>query len=737
MASSGYGVVGLNPNVGAQRGKVTSYGVVGLKTKKDKERGGVVGFFENLGEDLRDAAVGLPMGVVNLAKDPIKTGEAMAKSTWQNWSPLFSGDFGKFKDQFLEHPLAPMLDILAVASLGLGAAAKGAEVGALGSRAQKLATRQELKVEVEGMPTMHRALSRRGGARLRQNLVAEARGRTHPWLSNEKLYQKLSEKDAIRAQFGINARMDQLGKAYKDLNDPVKQAEVMGHMYSQIRQGAGRRMKVKELTDFKPPKGYTFVTEFKDPKLFDVTATPTARGGGNFLKELRAVDQRFTTTDLTQAAKFGNGKEVLVVPSRAVRAYSEEAARSATFLRKAYDKPTRVWRAAVLNLRPAYFVNNALGNSFMFMMNQGDMTGARAFVDSLRQVKGKKAVDRLDHWLDKNFGYEVVNTLADSLDGPGMGRLGGEGKLGTAIQGVMPATQKMDRFFRRTLINAEMRRLPEIQKLMKGGMTFDKAAAKVLREKPQVKARVIERAHNTLGDYVAMSKLDRQIRDLIPFWAWDKTIARHTGKLLDEQPVKAAGLAELSNTGVEATEEALGAIPHFLKGVIPLPGNFGETAPGRLDIMTTQGMNPYATMPDLMDAVRSGITGGGPSGASESIGALLGPIPQVAIGALTGTKMSGGPIPDKGLGPIGDSIRELLVNLPPSQLIAATTGNLPPSETIHARTGERRQKLYQKDWESVMSSWFGTPTRKMSPDAAYELARKEEERRKKLGEEAR
>ena len=735
--ASGYGVVGLNPSIGAQRGKVTSYGVVGLKPKKEKERGGVVGFFEHLGEDLRDAAVGLPMGVVNLATHPVRTGEQMAKSTWHNWSPLFSGDFNRFKDQFLEHPLAPMLDILAVGSLGLGAAGKAGEVGALGSRMQKLATRQDLKVEIEGMPTMHRALSRRSGARLRQNLVAETRGRAHPWLSNEKLYQKLSEKDAIRAQFGINARMDQLGKAYAGLSDPVKQSEVMGHMYSQIRQGSARRMKVKELTDFKPPKGYTFVTELKNPNQFDVTATPTARGGGNFLKELRAVDQRFTTNDLTQAAKAAGGKEVLVVPSRAVRAYSEEAARSASFLRKAYDKPTRIWRAAVLNLRPAYFVNNALGNSFMYMMNQGDLTGARAFVDSLHQVKGKAAVDRLDHWLDKNFGYEVVNTLADSLDGPGRGRVGGEGRLGAVVSGVMPATQKMDRFFRRTLINAEMRRLPEIQKMMKGGMTFDKAAAKLLRDKPQVKARVIEHAHNTLGDYVAMSKLDRQIRDLIPFWAWDKTIARHTGKLLDEQPLKAAGLAELSNTGVEATEEALGAIPHFLKGVIPLPGNFGKTAPGRLDILTTQGMNPYATIPDLADAVRAGVTGGGPSGASESIGALLGPIPQVAVGALTGTKMSGAPVPDKGLGPIGNSLRDLVVNLPPAQLIAATTGNLPPSETISSRTGERRQKLYQKDWESVMSSWFGLPTRKLSPQAAYELARKEEERRKKLGEEAR
>src|SRR3954470_22591930 len=88
-------------------------------TKKAKERGGVVGFFEHFGEDFKNAAVGLPMGLVNTARHRIPTGETVATSTWRTWSPLVPGDFGKFGHNFVEHPLAPILDIAAIASLAL------------------------------------------------------------------------------------------------------------------------------------------------------------------------------------------------------------------------------------------------------------------------------------------------------------------------------------------------------------------------------------------------------------------------------------------------------------------------------------------------------------------------------------------------------------------------------------------------------------------------------------------
>lgn len=898
--------------------------------KTAKEKSGVVGFFEHFGEDVKNAAVGLPMGLVNTVRHPIRTTKEMAVSTWHTWSPLVHGDLGQFAHDFEQHPLAPILDILAVASLGLGAGAKVAEVGALGDRAAALATRNELKVGAKdaSLPTMTRALSRRSGSRLRQNIVHEITGRSHPFMSDEKLYQKLSQREASRQQFALNARMTSLAKAYKDLEDPEAQATVLQHIYQQIRTGPARAVKATSLVDGKAPKGWRFVQEHNasnehvlfDPRvdgtqigraakrnapkggvayvaapkghlfvenpsgtswrlqraqivpkegevapklrgpkkaaqpavdpMLEAAAMQVTQGGmavadaakmfgldpealtqhieggghaaeqdrilsnadvgtgsadevdarhdamrapgekkltkarvdeeGNlsvsggftkrahqelhapdgsvlvktkngyrlqvthlpddpklagrgFIKELQDAHGRFTTTDVRQAAMQKNGKEVLIVPAKAVRAYSSEAARSASFIRKVYDYPTRAWRAAVLNLRPAYVVNNGVGNMFMYMMNHGDMTGARAWLDTVRQVKGVKTLDRLvgtesklPHWQETHFGDEVIgggNTFADTT----MEGFRGKGMATKVARGVMPLNMKMERMFRKTLLNSEMRRAPEVRALMKKGHSFDEAAHIALKRNRDggLRERVLQDAHNTLGDYHAMTKLDRHIRDLVPFWAWDKTIARHMAKAVEEQPVKVAVGSQMGQQGAKSTEEALGNIPSFMRGVIPLSGSFGPMDAGRKSIMTTQGINPYATPSDLLDAAMA-LTGSSAKTPSEGIGAMIGPWPTIALEGLTAQRASGAKIPrKKGLGPFGSAAYDTITNLPPSQLIAAATGNLPPSYTIQSNTGARRGKLYQKDWESVVSSWLGIPTRKEDPAAADAMFQKE------------
>ena len=810
-------------------------------SSKHKSAHGVVGFFENLGKDVRDATVGLPMGLYNTVAHPIRTAKQTAKVEWQQWSPLAHGDFGKFGHQFVQHPLGPILDIAAVASLGLGATARVAETGALGARAAELATRESLPVRgaLASDPEMTRVLSRRPAARLRQNIVHEVTGRTHPFRNEQKLYSTLASKEATRQQIAMNAHMDALAKAHQSLQDPAAQRSVFENMYWQIRKGPARSVKLSSLEGSKAPHGWRFVTEntggltaaeqglkrieagdnevlfpnkggfsrrkvqgFRErpeasatpraasanagkaviepdgsisvtggykkeggvravnapdghvfvptkggyklvpeektirPDLFDHAKNPTAAGGGDFVKELYAADQRFTTTDLSKAAKMNGGKHVLIVPDKAVRAYSHEAGASASFIRKAYDKPTKVWRAAVLNMRPAYIVNNAVGNAFMYMMNHSDYTGMRAWVDSVKQVKGARYVQRMadtglghQRWMERHFGDEVGNTLGGyATEGFGNSKIA---KLG---KGVQPLNIKMERMFRRALINSEVRRSSEVQALMKRGMGYDEAASKALASNPGLRARVLEHAHNTLGDYQALSKTDRAIRDVIPFWAWDKTIARHTAKLVDEQPVKAALGANISTQGSQSTQNALGAIPDFLKGAIPLPSwaPLGPTDPGRVPIMTTQGINPYSTIPDLADSVTS-VLGMNNQPPAESVGSLIGPIPQVLAETITKQRFSGAPIPDKHMGSFGNALYDLITNLPPAQLAAAATGHLPPSTSTNKRTGAKKNKLYQKDWESIVSSWLGVPTRKLDKQAAANYLASQENQRHYIG----
>jgi len=72
--SSG-GMYGARPASSRKKKKHKSYGILG----------DVGGFIGNLGRDLEEAAVGIPMGLVNLATHPLRTAELVGKSTWQDW----------------------------------------------------------------------------------------------------------------------------------------------------------------------------------------------------------------------------------------------------------------------------------------------------------------------------------------------------------------------------------------------------------------------------------------------------------------------------------------------------------------------------------------------------------------------------------------------------------------------------------------------------------------------------
>lgn len=90
---------------------------------------GVLGLFQNFGNDVKGAVEGFVPGVVHLAEHPIGGIEQMAKGTWTTWSPLFHGEFTKFGAGLYAHPLAPLLDLAAVASGGLTAASTLGKLG--------------------------------------------------------------------------------------------------------------------------------------------------------------------------------------------------------------------------------------------------------------------------------------------------------------------------------------------------------------------------------------------------------------------------------------------------------------------------------------------------------------------------------------------------------------------------------------------------------------------------------
>lgn len=85
----------------------------------------IPGVIEHFAEDVKNAAVGIPVGVIEGVRHPLRAAKQFEQATWQTWSPLFNGHVGEFAKNVYAHPLAPLLDIATVFSLGLDVATLG------------------------------------------------------------------------------------------------------------------------------------------------------------------------------------------------------------------------------------------------------------------------------------------------------------------------------------------------------------------------------------------------------------------------------------------------------------------------------------------------------------------------------------------------------------------------------------------------------------------------------------
>jgi hypothetical protein len=103
----------------------------------------IPGGIENFAEDVKDAAIGIPVGVIQGVRHPLRAAKMFEQATWHTWSPLFHGHPVKFAENVYAHPLAPLLDVATVFSLGLDIATAGLSspltAGLAGVRAAEVA----------------------------------------------------------------------------------------------------------------------------------------------------------------------------------------------------------------------------------------------------------------------------------------------------------------------------------------------------------------------------------------------------------------------------------------------------------------------------------------------------------------------------------------------------------------------------------------------------------------------
>lgn len=845
--------------------------------------GGIGGFFGNLGSDIRDMAVGLPTGIVQMVRHPIRGVKAAAKQTWHDWSPLFHGHVGEWGHNFYSHPLGPILDVATILTAGAGAAgvaAKGLDAAGLaaeGSRAAKLAEYSRggklafEKTTKEGvkLPKYEKALSKNPLTRLRQEkvhaLLNAHEAHLPSFMHHAARYDRLANTHLAERRAAFMSQVATFTDAGRKLHGPEKvmyRTQVLKHSYNTIKQFAIRHDisghtfvgKDGETYVRLPQEGDVQFSAIKrEPRVGKITAAlktarnettrhsklladirgkldfnhslkittagearaaltaakkeeaaakaafkphttastkvkliesyiqrekafrsaagrqarhETTRGkmvdgffrpGKNFESDMKNFAKRYATEGEKGAVRLKDietvdgGKSALIVPKHSIERFGFEGANSSKALKYLYRKPTTVWKHLILGYRPAFFVNNAVGNHLMYMMAHDPIAVVRGYRDALRQVHSERAVSKSLHkaeavfkgqdFQNKYFKGQLTNTLADATLERSL-RKASQSPVGKVVRnGFFGVTHNIaDRMVRRATINNVLREDPGFKAMLKRveketnpkthrrytpAEAFNEAAHRTLKadHHGELRRYISGRTNDVMGDYHSYNKMERAVKELVPFYAWDRHLARHLKMLVNEKPWKADAMGRVGQQGALENQKLLGDVPAFMRGALPLSLlGLHSDHPGRTGILSTQGMNPYATLPDAADALGA-LVGHGSAAGGESIGGSLNPLLTGGAEALTGrSSLTGAPIHSavpRILRPYAGTVE----NLPQWKLLkTAIEGAQKPKVP---KRGKAKPFLYEKDLKQYLSQVLGIPVEQYSHEAAASMAKRQ------------
>lgn len=425
-----------------------------------------------------------------------------------------------------------------------------------------------------------------------------------------------------------------------------------------------------------------------------------------------------TTRSVKQAAKTKDGM-LRAVPLHDAHNLAHEMRNSNALVKYLWQKPTRLWKMALLGYTPRIITNNAVGNWILHAVREENpAVAARTTYDAIRFAHGKNVAEsslmhavpfKQNHWMHRHFSNELGNVFKHSLEEQGL--------KSRAAQGLYPIVHKVaDEPVRVAAIYAGLRHSPEVKALMKKhGLDFEKASARALRKHPELRQRVAEHARTVAGDYFTISGGGRAIRELVPFYLWDRHILKSTGNLLADNPGRVSVMQKLGEAGVQDNEKWLGDLPEFLHGVIP----YGKTSKaGRHNVLLTTSLNPFATIGDLAGAGEALVTGGGVK-PGASVLSQVNPIISGTAQFLTGQDPLTGARADHTGGLVTDVASQLAESVPFVRLFQESKGG---EREISAKGNPL---LYRHGPIEQITSLFGVPLRSVDLMTAGDLALQE------------
>lgn len=478
------------------------------------------------------------------------------------------------------------------------------------------------------------------------------------------------------------------------------------------------------------------------------------------LKHIDSAGLRFhmTPEELLQhperAAVDANGY-ILGSVNQHLKALTGEAGGSVEALAKLFTVSTALWKYIILGLRPAYMVNNTVGNLLMYMLANNPAESLWGLHQAYRDIRSDhsalKELDALDKELAKSNLVDLTYTRSDgkqvtipgkksavgrSTTGQGFSKDAGSqltpnpekfprmakwAKIATAPSRKMfeLTDQLSDTTLRNASLHIAYRRDPAVMARMAKGVDYETAALEAFKD-PKVRARAEHFVEQQMGQYYHFNKVEEQIRRVVPFYSWDRAIMAHALTLLNENPATVLVGSNWAMQAGEKNNEALGNVPSSIKGAIGLSGLLAGSPVdgGQKRILLTGGINPYSTLSDIVLGAKA-LTAGDTRGPAV-LASQLNPIISTMLQGVTGRNLvTNAPV---------SSVQSFFYTLakgywnsiPMTKMVGAH------GQTTYTDSRDNEQPfLFQHNFSDYLNSWLGWGSRTMSEAAAQQRFYKE------------
>lgn len=353
------------------------------------------------------------------------------------------------------------------------------------------------------------------------------------------------------------------------------------------------------------------------------------------------------TKNADHALRDTNGN-LYIAPYHDAHNLSIEGGNSVKLLRTIVHKPTQFWKDMTIKYTPRTVMNNGIGNWLMYSLTNMGPGGVQAFGNALRHEFGSEVLGSGHNLYSRNHWSEI-NHLSDLADNFGVGQsviksdvfdeatgrvlkravhmedLGTAGKIkAQGFYGVVAKTS--ERPVRLASLYHTYSAMPEVKAELaiarKEGLQGRRALDTAITRATKKNYGLVEEAslaqRRVAGDYLSMSAGEKWLKDIIPFYLWNRHILKNTGNILLDNPARLAVGARLGGFGIAETEQYAGAMPDFLKGAIPLAALGLGDRTGRMNFLYTASLNPYATVGELADTLNAWTAGDVRRGAAVS-----------------------------------------------------------------------------------------------------------------------